>query len=69
MMLLLLNWHILLLSFTDEINNTAISSDWVPMIAKAARIVYSIPDECPVLHGGVVFDEGLVLLLVEPTTI
>ena len=67
MMLSLLNYHILLLLFPDKINNTAISSNWwVPMIAKAARIAYSIRDGYPVVHDGVVFDEGLVLLFVEP---
>jgi hypothetical protein len=66
MILLLLNWHILLLSFPDKVKNTAVRADWVPMIAKDARVEYSIPGHGPVVYKGVVFDEGLVLLLIEP---
>jgi hypothetical protein len=61
-----LNWHILLLSFSDKVKNTAVRADWVPMISKGARVEYSIPGSGPVMYKGVTFDEGLVLLLVEP---
>lgn len=65
-MLVLLKWHVLLLNILDEIKHTAVRAAWTPFIMKKARLIFSIPDEGPVIKDGVVFDESLVLLLVRP---